>query len=340
MKRCDTTLLQGIREKAGDWYLRREAGLTGIEATELEAWLAADPRHREAWLAFSRTWHELHQARKRGMAEFAIASLAARRARRRRRRSMAGAAALAALILVVIAPFGQRAGAPDQPFPSSVAVRPDQQTLPDGSTIELNAGAEFAIEFTPDQRGIRLLAGEALFSIKKDPARPFVVTAGEVAIRAVGTEFSVRRSKAQVEILVTEGRVAVQRALEAGHAYSKPEGGAEATLVDAGVKLTVPAGVAAGALPSPIAVTSDDMSTLLAWRDQRIEFTETSLQDVLALFNRRNSLELRASDPAVAELEVTGIFWANDPEAFVRVIETGLSLRAERRGDVVELRRR
>ena len=54
-------------------------------------------------------------------------------------------------------------------------------------------------------------SGEAYFTVAKNPGRPFVVAAGGVGVRAVGTAFNVRLDSDAVEVLVTEGRVQVSR---------------------------------------------------------------------------------------------------------------------------------
>src|SRR5690606_5730758 len=95
--------------------------------------------------------------------------------------------------------------------PPSIALRPDRQILPDGSSAELNSGAQFALEFTPERRVVRLLRGEALFDVVKDPSRPFIVAAGQIKVQAVGTMFTVRHSVDEVAVLVTQGQVAVDR---------------------------------------------------------------------------------------------------------------------------------
>ena len=56
---------------------------------------------------------------------------------------------------------------------------------------------------------MQLVRGEAHFVVAADASRPFVVSAGAVSVRAVGTEFVVRYSAREIGVLVTEGRVAV-----------------------------------------------------------------------------------------------------------------------------------
>jgi transmembrane sensor len=78
--------------------------------------------------------------------------------------------------------------------------------------VTLNTDSAIRTNFNDKLRRIDLLRGEALFDVTKDAARPFVVVAGEVRVRAVGTSFTVRaRDNGQVNVLVREGVVEVSR---------------------------------------------------------------------------------------------------------------------------------
>ena len=53
---------------------------------------------------------------------------------------------------------------------------------------------------------MRLLRGEGRFQVAHDATRPFIVSAADADVRAVGTAFTVRlRESAQVDVLVSEG---------------------------------------------------------------------------------------------------------------------------------------
>ena len=82
-------------------------------------------------------------------------------------------------------------------------------TLVDGSVIQLNTDSQIQVNYLGNQRNIVLTAGEAHFDVAKDPQRPFVVSAGEGMVRAVGTAFSVRLDQQAVKVIVTEGKVAL-----------------------------------------------------------------------------------------------------------------------------------
>lgn len=325
-----------IESAAAEWLVRRQGGFAPEEARRFEAWLAADARHGAALAELEAAWATLNFPGQVGRAEEAKRQLAARAVRRGRRRFAAAAAAVALAAVVFVGVQADRWAARESAVVSAVTPRPDTQTLPDGSTVELNAGAEIAVEFTPAVRAVRLVKGEALFSVQKNPARPFVVSAGDVAVRAVGTAFAVRHGGEAVGVLVTEGRVAVERASPA------PETAARATplLVAAGGRVEVPvAGPPDPALRvSP--VSAAEMATALAWRGHRVEFTRTTLAEAVAVFNRQNRVQIAVADPAVGRIAISGIFWADDPESFVRLLESGFAVRAVRTGDTLVLRGR
>src|SRR6185312_16380584 len=67
-------------------------------------------------------------------------------------------------------------------------------------------------------RDVELIEGQALFAVAHDVARPFIVSAGNAAVRAVGTQFDVYRKQTGTTVTVVEGRVAVS---SVSHAVSQ-----------------------------------------------------------------------------------------------------------------------
>src|SRR5690606_10612998 len=51
--------------------------------------------------------------------------------------------------------------------------------LADGSVMTLNTASKARVVYSAGQRSVRLLEGEALFDVVRDPARPFVVDGGD-----------------------------------------------------------------------------------------------------------------------------------------------------------------
>lgn len=312
-----------------DWLLRRDAGLSAEEERELARWLAADERHRAAFDEAAAFLGLVQQPR----APVVLASLAQRERRRRRRRGLA-AAGVAVLLLGAVTFLGLRGGS-GSPAPA-VAVSPDRRALADGSTIELNADAEIVTDLSTTLRAVTLVGGEALFTVAKDPRRPFVVRAGGVEVQAVGTAFAVALRDGQVEVWVTEGRVA----LRSGDAADRNSG----TLLEAGRRavLAVPEpGNASRPADAPRVTAFDarQAAEALAWRDKRVEFTRAPLAEALAVFNRGNVLQLTLADPALGAQRVSGIFWSDNPESFARLLELSFNVEARTRDGRIELHR-
>src|SRR5690606_18639485 len=80
-------------------------------------------------------------------------------------------------------------------------------SLSDGSAILLNTNTQVRVDYRPDSRDVRLLQGEAEFTVAKDVERPFRVYAGNERVQAVGTAFTVYIQDNKIDVTVTEGQV-------------------------------------------------------------------------------------------------------------------------------------
>jgi transmembrane sensor len=204
----------------------------------------------------------------------------------------------------------------------------ERRVLADGSVAELNRGAALEERFSAGERRVVLAAGEVHFTVVKDTERPFVVAAHGVDLRAVGTAFNVRLESSGVEVLVTEGRVAVA----GGQTETRPASGeraAEVPVLRAGERAVV----ALGPTAKPIQIaqlTAREIERVLSWQHRLLEFNETALGEVVAEFNRRNRLQLVLSDPKLAAERITVSFRTDNVEGFVRLLEAGFGVRVER----------
>ena len=332
-----------IREAAADWVARRDAGLRACEEVDYAAWLEADPAHRTAVDGLDFAWRTLDRPLTTGTADAVLGELAVRARLRRRQRAVA--CGLASLVLLVGAGLGWQALRPasDLRSPavvSAVVLLPSIQALPDGSVIELRDGAEIKVEFTAAQRRVILRRGEAYFKVAKNAARPFVVAAGGVEVRAVGTAFSVDFGKNVVDVLVTEGKVVVAMAPAETARIDATQPKSEPLLVGAGQGATIPT-----TAPQPGSesrpVSEADVQSRLAWRSPRLDFSGTPLIEAVALLNRHNRVQFTIEDPGLARTRVSGIFGAVNTDAFVRLLESGFDIQSERRGaDEIVLRQK
>lgn len=345
-----TDELDALEDQAADWVVRRDAGLTPPQQAEFEHWLAADPRHFAAFAEMEAAFGALNRPRELGRSDEVARELVIWDVQKRQGRhhtrwkaaySLFGAAAAIVVSAVLFWNFAREGAAP-APSVASMTMRPELQKLPDGSIVELNANAEIAVDFSPGRRGVRLLRGEALFTVTKDATRPFVVTGGNVEVRAVGTAFVVRLDSANVNVLVTEGRVLVGQAAPLESAPGAPAmPPPPPVMVAAGDRLAVPADGSMVIKPTVEPVTPLEINTALAWREMRFEFTNTSLAEAVELFNRKSKVKLSLADPSLADLRVSGIYWADNADGFANLIESSLDIEAVREaGDRITLRRR
>lgn len=328
---------------AADWVARRDAGLSPAEAVELEAWLAADPRHREAMEKCASAWGALDRPHQAGVGDELLEAVAVRVRRKRLRR----AGVFAGMAVILCAAFLWPRARVDHGAPSSNAqvVLAREQILPDGSRVQLNAGAEMTLAFEPGIRRVFLTRGEAHFQVTKSPSRPFVVSSGGVEVRAVGTAFSVQHGSSQVEVIVTEGRVAVDKvAKEAGS--SGPSPAVAVAILDAGWRTVVDLSPAATA-PKVEAISDAEVSERLAWRAPKLEFSGTPLSEAIALLNEqsvkagaagREAPQYAIADPSIGSLRISGLFRVDNTESFVRLLENGFGIIAEPRDGKVFLR--
>jgi transmembrane sensor len=317
---------------AAHWLARRDAGLSEAAERELDAWLAADPRHACALREMEAAWTAFDQPRRSGVADGMIAELAVRQRRRRWRVTLGAVTTLAAAACVAgaffFAPTNSRSpAAPAATLAAGILSKPETRVLPDGSVVELNQGAAIAVEFSAARRGIRLLRGEAHFAVVKDPARPFVVSAGAIAVRAVGTAFAVKLDPLAVDVLVTEGRVAIE------HPVAAPvSADSEPVTAGKGERVSVPVTTTASAALQPQPVSSAEIDRLLAWRGPRLELSGTSVAEAVALLNRENTARIAIEDSEVGAMRMSGVFRADNAEGFVRLLESHYGVVVERRG--------
>ncbi len=318
-----------VEDSAADWLARRDAGFTAEEQAEFEAWLGVDPRHFAAIAAMESAWARVNRPRKSGDAGTVIRELAKRERRRRSRRFVVATAATfgvaAALAFLLLIPGVLQS----PPKSNAIVLRPERQVLADGSVVEFNASTEIDVAYTAAKRTVSLLRGEALFQVARDPARPFVVKAANVEVTALGTAFAIRHASDAIGVIVTEGRVTVERT-NPFPGPGKPKPDPAPVFVQAGEQVIV-SREADSALRAG-RIEPAEIKVALAWRVKRIEFSGTSLADAVALFNGQNRVQL-VLDPRLAEHRVSGIFWSEDPEGFARLLEASFPLRADREAD-------
>jgi len=221
-------------------------------------------------------------------------------------------------------------------------------TLNDGSIVQLDPETTLRVRFNKHERDLILKRGRALFHVAKDPQHPFLVSANETVVRAVGTIFGVEeRSDRNVVVTVAEGKVAVlprsdsapsvkhdeKKASSSRLAQKQPRsskhGSAEdAIYLSAGKQVTI-------ANSGVELVRAVDAGNELSWADGRLVFVAAPLGEAIEEFNRYTHVRLTVSDQQLAQRPISGVFDVADPESFIAFIEAGTGARVSRERDTI-----
>jgi len=187
-----------------------------------------------------------------------------------------------------------------------------RQILQDGSIIQLNTNSQVEVNVSKKVRAIRLIRGEAFFAVKHASYWPFIVTAANTSLRAVGTEFDVRQSPRSVEVAVVSGivQLAVERhegnasrgALETSPQQPKAS---ETPLFAVSLSAGEMARISSGKVTR---VVDRDVGDALSWRQSRLVFRDARLGDVAETFNRYNHVQIRVEGIAAQDIRLTGVF--------------------------------
>lgn len=300
-----------LEDIAAEWAVKVDAGpLEPGEQAALEAWLAVASRHAGA-LARARAALEFAGPERLAPARTGLNDRFTRLFSIPTRRQIAGAAGLAAASLTIAAGLG---------FwffnQSRYATRIGETKvvpLADGSVVTLNTESEIAVDYTRDERQVRLVQGEALFDVAKDKGRPFYVLAGDTQVRAVGTSFTVKMLPGQpVQVLVREGVVEVKHLGQPDVPVRLPEN---------------TKGIAANGAPIVVVnISPSGVTRALAWRMGRISFEGESLKDAAAEFARYSNIRIVIDAPDVENQTVAGLFTSNDPIGFAKAVSASFGL--------------
>lgn len=290
----------------------------------LEAWLAETPEHAAAFERANAVWAILPRAASHRPDEVALQSPPRRPvARTFTRPVIAAIAACLSLLAGLGVLWWSLADA------GAYATRVGEQrvaTLQDGSRIALNTDSQVDVRFDSGRRRIELDRGEAMFEVAHDAERPFIVIAGDTRVVALGTVFTVRRTRDDVVVTLIKGRVAVSHQ----GARDTPAADAVVTLRP-GEKLTE-------SVNGPSRIEPESIERATAWRRGQTVFQDTPLGLAVAELNRYGGPPIVVDDPRLAALPISGVFATNASD-FAEAAAALHGLRLERRGKSLHIER-
>jgi transmembrane sensor len=228
----------------------------------------------------------------------------------RRHAAFLSAAAAACVLFVVVAGRESGVRAPRDTFFTLTGERMNI-VLEDGSRVALGARSRMAVNFNGGTRNVRLEAGEAYFSVHKDPNRPFRVSVQNRVVTAVGTAFDVRRTSTGLIVAVSEGVVSVSAGTDGPSAALPPhllgtlgtEVPSGVTHVARGQQLSISADTN---VPGPVTVKAVDPTQAARWRDGWLVYHDEPLRDVIEDVERYSDRRIEIASSVPAALRFTG----------------------------------
>ncbi len=295
--------------EAGAWLARLQRDDVGEDdGLAFEAWLAAAPANRSAYVQSLGVWHEYAAGAEEVTAELARQADRPRPLSRRWVTGIGGLAIAAGLAIAILP--GVLSQTASQSFVTGKGQH-QRVRLEDGSVIDLNAETRLKVSFVRSERKVVMAEGEAIFDVAPDKARPFTVAAAGRTVRVVGTQFDVRSRQGELTVTVARGKVEVRPGVATGHDY----------LLTPGQRLAVGAtGV------EDLRVV--DPQEAFGWRIGRLVYRNQALSVVVADLNRQFVEQTEIGDPELGAIPITGVIVLDDPRAVMARLSLMLPIRS------------
>ncbi len=325
-----------------DWDLLAKyiaGACSEAERAVVEAWVAADPMHRQLLEELKLTWKVMEQTPPPVSVEAAWQRVRAQMERPvsrpaiPARRHLAKRWIMRALAMLVVALGGallyhelgwlpQPKSAHETKTPRIFVTQRGQRAtvqLVDGTRILLapESRLEVASDYGRTRRYVTL-TGEAYFDVASDSLLPFVVETPWLSVQVLGTAFGVRAyaEETQTYVVVRHGRVQVQ----SGLAHT----GAEATMLEAGQVAQLKE---TGQLEIRRLANLD---AYVGWAEGRLVFERTPLREVARTLARWYDLEIQLEDPALGARRLTATFEEAPAYQVLQIIAATMNLEVVR----------
>ncbi len=319
---------ESINKQAAKWVWLMDDGMTAGQQDEFFDWLSEDSQHSKAFEANSQSYKRLNKLidwqpehTKRPNADL----LAPPQEKRKIHilYPVLGAAAILALFLSIVVTVNRSVE-----YEPVLAINQNGETiLEDGSIIHSNINSELEVHYSEDERRVTLITGEAYFGVAKDLIRPFIVTAKNVELQAIGTAFNVRLENDLVEVFVEEGVVQLKQEEAADDGQS-----ADAPLIS--VQMLNPYDRAQvstldHAEPRLEKMTDIDVKNELSWQHRILVFKGEALENIVAEFNRLNQIQMYIDAPELESALISGTIRSDNIEGLGKLLNIGFGISYE-----------
>lgn len=343
-----------IKQEAGAWIVKiDQRALKPAEIKQLQQWLAKSDFHRRYLEKLAHNWDAMAVLQE--LADLYPISTSAGPVPRLRNwwaqspitnRTPAWAGALASIAIAAVLVTSWLS--PTNHYQTAIGQQASYQ-LPDGTEVVLNTNSAIELDYSPEQRIVRLSQGEAHFNVAKNPQRPFVVYAGEGMVMAVGTAFNVRYldpidNTDRIDVLVTEGTVKVYAdATDSLKIDSSSQGNLSTQLeleADGQTQALVPAGQAvqySTAINTVRDQTAEVQERKLAWQRGALVFEGETLAQALQEISRYTTKQIVITDPTIRDIRVGGHYKVDDIDRLLASLGQGFDIEVQHHDSQIQL---
>jgi len=301
-----------IDAQAADFLVRRtnQSSWTQEHQAELDAWLSSSLAHQTAFWRLESVW--VRADRLDALRQLPQRSRMVSTPSRRRSLFLGLAASIAMVAAVglssnIVSPKAQIAT-----YATSIGRRETIQ-LSDGSRIVLNTNTVLRTRFGSGRRNAELVRGEALFLIKHDAARPFVVSAAGHTVTDLGTKFLIRADGTHLRVALLEGSARLSTPSHSGQQ-------------DGTVLMPGDEAVATHKTLTISRRTPSELDSELGWNRGVLTFHRATLLDVAKEYNRYNSRKIVIADDVAGARIINATLPSTDVVAFARMARNFLGL--------------
>ncbi|MEE4255528.1 MAG: FecR domain-containing protein [Bacteroidales bacterium] len=196
-----------------------------------------------------------------------------------------------------------------------------ESTLPDGTQVALNKGSVlyYPSIFQGKERKVSL-EGEAYFDVTPNENKAFIIDAGKLEIRVLGTSFYVNTETTEntIEVALISGKVALN--------YNNQK-----IYLEPGEKATVH--------KNSGKMTSHEFNdpNLLAWKTHTLQFNDTPLSEIIEVLEKVYKKDIAVMNPELNNCRITATFKEQSLEAILLVLQSTIDVTARPNGNRIEL---
>jgi len=215
------------------------------------------------------------------------------------------------------------------------------QELPDGSRLWLNAGSkvQYADSF-PDGKRELTLTGEAFFDIQHDPDRPFIIHAGKLDVKVLGTTLNVKAypKDSVIETTLINGKAEIDLKDRSERIVLHPSEKVSVSAID---QNTGDPGKATGGgkvyfkavLPDPTYGTIAETS----WVEDKLFFRNERMEEVATRVERWYNINIRFDNNKYQQQLLTGYFKDQPVENVMKALQMILGFHYRIAGDTIHI---